>query len=278
MRILIAGAEGQLGRSLLPVLASHDVIPLSHASLDITSLDAVATAVSNLRPALIINAAAYNDVDRAESDSPAAYRLNGLGPRNLAVVSAEHNIAIIHVSTDYVFDGRGERPYHEYDRPNPLSVYGHSKLAGEEAVKALNYRHYIVRTALLYHEDGQNFPNRMIEQRDKSEVRVVDDQFGSPTYAPHLAQAIASLLTTGAYGTYHFAGCGGASILEWTRLLYRLLKIDVRIVPVTSAEFPRPALRPANSVLTTLQEPRILLPRWEEGVAEFARKKSAERD
>lgn len=273
MRILIAGAEGQLGRSLVPVLASHDVIPLSHDNLDITSLDAVATAVTNLHPALIINAAAYNNVDHAESDPIAAYRVNALGPRNLAVVSAEHSIAIIHVSTDYVFDGKGERPYHEYDQPNPVSVYGHSKLAGEEAVKALNHRHYIVRTALLYHENGQNFPNRMIQQREKPEVRVVCDQFGSPTYAPHLAQAIVSLLTTGAYGTYHFAGAGGASMLEWTRLLYSLLKIDVPIVAVTSAEFPRPAVRPANSVMTTLQEPRILLPRWEEGVAEFARKK-----
>ena len=275
MRILIAGAEGQLGRSLLPALASHDVVPLSHDKLDITSLDGVAAAVTNLHPALIINAAAYNNVDRAESDPIAAYRVNALGPRNLAVVSAEHNIGLIHVSTDYVFDGTVERPYHEYDQPNPLSVYGHSKLAGEEAVKATNHRHYIVRTALLYHENGQNFPNRMIEQRDKSEVRVVDDQFGSPTYAPHLAEAIASLLTTSAYGTYHFAGTGGASMLEWTTLLYSLMGIDVRIVPVTSAEFPRPAVRPANSVLTTLQEPQILLPPWEEGVAEFARRKSA---
>ncbi len=273
MRILIAGAEGQLGRSLQKVLTSHEVEPLDHGRLDITNLDAVRTAVDACRAELVINAVAYNNVDGAETNSDDAYRVNALGPRNLALVSAERGIAVIHVSTDYVFDGKATEPYHEYHEPNPLSVYGRSKLAGEEAVRSLNERHYIIRTALLYDEHGGNFPNRMLEQRTKSEVRVVCDQFGSPTYAPHLAQAISTLVTTGAHGTYHLAGSGGASMFEWTKALYQLFRIEIPIIPVTMAEFPRPAARPQYSILTTLQEPRILLPHWEDGLAAFARNK-----
>lgn len=275
MRILIAGAQGQLGRSLQKVLASHQIDAADHSRLDIASLESVRNAVTDFQPDLIINASAYNNVDGAEADSIGAYRVNALGPRNLAVASAEKGIPVLHVSTDYVFDGESTEPYHEYHRPNPLSTYGRSKLAGEEAVRSLNDKHYIVRTALLYHEQGANFPNRMLEQRERAEVRVVDDQFGSPTYAPHLAEAISRLISTGAYGIFHMAGSGGASILAWTKTLYRLFGIKVPLVPVSMAAFSRPAPRPRNSVLTTIQEPRILLPPWEDGLAEFARRKQA---
>lgn len=275
MRVVITGAGGQLGRSLLAELSSHDVTALGRSQLDITDLPAVRAAISRDCPKLVINASAYNNVDGAETDAAGAYRVNALGPRNLALASAEVGIPLLHVSTDYVFDGESKEPYHEYHRPNPLSVYGRSKLAGEEAVAATNKRHYIVRTALLYHESGANFPNRMLEQREKSEVRVVSDQFGSPTYAPHLARAIARLASTEAFGTYHFAGSGGASILEWTRTLYQIFGIKVPIVPVKTWEFPRPAKRPRYAVLTTLQQPRIILPPWEEGLAEFARRKKS---
>ncbi len=273
MNILIAGARGQLGRSLTTALASHEVAALDHSRLDITNLDDVRNACAALHPDIVINAAAYNNVDRAESDAQAAFRLNSLGPRNLALAAAELGAAVVHVSSDYVFDGRSNHPYHEYHEPNPLSVYGHSKLAGEDAVKTTNPRYYIVRTALLYHEEGTNFPSRMLEQHVKPEVRVVDDQLGSPTYAPHLAEAIGKLIATGAYGVYHLAGSGGASMFEWTRELYRLFRIETPIVAVRAAEFPRPAARPASSILTTIQEPRIVLPPWEEGLAEFARKR-----
>ena len=156
----------------------------------------------------MINAAAYNRVDDAETDATDAYRGNALGPRNLALATAELGVALMHVSTDYVFDGNATRPYHEFDAPNPQSAYGRSKLAGEHAVRELNHRHYVVRTAWVYHEQGGNFPRTILSLATRPEVRVVDDQVGSPTYAPHLAAAIARLVETGAYGTYHFAGAG----------------------------------------------------------------------
>lgn len=271
MRILITGANGQLGRALQATLTAYDLIALSHQQLDISQLQQVRDALSAHRPALVINAAAYNNVDGAESDHLAAYCGNALGPRNLAVATAKHSLPLLHVSTDYVFDGNGKRPYHEYDFPNPQSVYGASKLAGEEAVRTLNERHYIARTAWLYDTEGRNFPNTMRAlAQNRPEVRVVSDQFGSPTYVLHLAQALAALLVSEAYGTYHFAGQGGASWYEFTRTLYRALGIHTPVRPVSTSEFFRPAQRPRYAVLTTMQDPRIVLPPWEEGVAAFA--------
>lgn len=269
MRILISGAGGQLGRSLKAPLAAHELTALGHQALEITDLEAVRAAVRTHRPELVINAAAYNRVDDAEGDVEGAYRGNALGPRNLALAAAEAGIPIVHVSSDYVFDGRGTRPYHEYDAPAPQTVYGRSKLAGEQAVRELNPHHYVVRTAWVYEEAGSNFPRTMLALAERPEVRVVDDQVGSPTYAPHLAAAIAELIGSGAFGTYHLAGSGQASWFELTRTLYRLRGIATRVVPVTTGEFPRPAPRPRYSVLGTLQEPRIVLPPWEEGLREF---------
>ncbi len=272
MKILLTGAAGQLGTALQRLLTIHDVTAFPRTQLDIADLAAVRAAVQACRPDVVINAAAYNAVDAAESDPQAAYRGNALGPRNVAVATAQLQIPLVHVSSDYVFDGDSPRPYHEYDRPNPQSVYGASKLAGEEAVRSLNRRHYIVRTAWLYSVEGRNFPNTMLAlAKERTEVRVVNDQVGSPTYVPHLAHALTTLLETGAYGTYHCAGQGGTSWYELTCSLYRLLGLHTAVVPVSTAEFPRPAQRPGYSVLTTIQEPQILLPPWEEGIGEFAR-------
>ena len=259
-----------MGRSLAAVLGRHQVQAEPRDRLDITRLDQVREAVSRLRPDLVINAAAYNDVDGAESDAGLAYRINALGPRNLALVTAAAGSALLHVSTDYVFDGHADRPYHEYDQPRPLSTYGLSKLAGELAVRELNRRHYIVRTAWLFHPAGKNFLGTIRSLSQRGPVRVVDDQFSSPTYAPHLARAICELIQTGAYGVYHMAGQGGTSRFELTQLLFAVLKINTPIVPVAHTEFPAPAARPRNTVLTSIQEPRILLPAWQEGVRAYA--------
>lgn len=270
MKILLAGAGGQLGRSLPAALVDHEVVALPHAELAIDDLNAVRAAVARHRPDLVLNAAAYNQVDAAESDPEAAYRGNALGPRNLALAAAETGAAVLHVSTDYVFDGRGSRPYHEFDRPAPRSVYGASKLAGERAVRELNPRHYVVRTAWVYHEEGHNFPRTMLRlAAGEAPIRVVADQIGSPTYAPHLAVAIARLVATGAFGTYHLAGSGRASWHELTCALFERLGIDKAVEAVASDAFPRPAERPRYSVLGTLQQPRIELPPWREGLAEF---------
>jgi dTDP-4-dehydrorhamnose reductase len=279
LKILIAGASGQLGICLRNSLRGHDLIPLSHHELDITRLRQVQDVLACERPDLLINAAAFNDVDGAESQGrSAAYAVNASGPGNLAFGAADLGIPIVHVSTDYVFDGKLRRPYHEDDNTNPLSIYGASKLAGERAVSRLNPRHYIVRTAWLYWESGKGFLPSMCLNATKPELRVADDQFGSPTYAPHLADAIARLIEANAYGTYHLAGSGGASRWQLVTEAFRLLGLSTKVKPVSHHEFPVPANRPAYSVLTTVQEPRIALPPWQEGVAEFVRRFATHRD
>jgi dTDP-4-dehydrorhamnose reductase len=270
MKILLTGASGQLGTAMQAALIEHEVIPLSKERLDVSNFDQVETIVKELNPQCIINAAAYTNVDGAETNVHLAYAVNALGPRNLAVVAASLNVPLMHVSTDYVFDGRSTAPYHEFDRPNPLSVYGASKLAGEEAIRDLHGRHFIVRTAWLYHVVGRNFPKTITTMANRPVVRAVDDQVGSPTYAPHLASALVRLLETRAYGTYHLAGRGQTTWFTLTCELYRQLGIATPVVPVKTSEFPRPAPRPKFSALTTLRSPCIELPPWQTGIAEYA--------
>jgi dTDP-4-dehydrorhamnose reductase len=270
LKILITGADGQLGQCLLTACTRHEVLALNHQALDITQLDKVRDALGAYRPGLVINAAAFNDVDGAESHSAEAYAVNALGPRNLAVATAAREIPLLHVSTDYVFSGSSRRPYHEFDRTNPCSVYGASKLAGEDAVRSLNPRHYIVRTAWLFWEDGRSFLLSMYRLATRNQLKVASDQYGSPTYVPHLAEGITKLAGTEAYGTYHLAGRGGASRFELVAYMLRRLSIATPILPVSSLEFSAPAPRPSYSVLSTIQDPRIELPTWEEGVSEFA--------
>lgn len=272
MRILLTGAGGQLGSALPRALAGHEVTALSHAQLDIRHLPAVQASVSALRPELVINAAAYNAVDAAEIDPDAAAGANEVGPWNLAAATAEIDAALLHVSTDYVFDGLADTPYDEDATPAPQSAYGRSKLAGEQAVRATNPRHFIVRTAWVYAATGKNFPLTILSLAERGVVRVVDDQTGSPTYAPHLADGIACLLAAKApHGTYHLAGSGSASWYELTVALFERLGVGAPVMPVSSAEFPRPAPRPRYSVLATIREPRIELPPWREGLDAFAR-------
>jgi dTDP-4-dehydrorhamnose reductase len=270
VRFLITGAGGQLGRSLQAVLAGRDVIALSHAQLDVTRAHDVEAALAAHRPDVVFNASAYNAVDQAECEREAAFLLNEAGPRNLARACKRHAATLLHVSTDYVFDGRTGRPYDETAPPNPLSVYGASKLAGEQAVREENPRHYVVRTAWLYHERGRNFPLGMLERARQGPLRVVDDQRGSPTYAPHLAAALLRLLDSEAFGLWHLAGSGDASWYELAVALMRRCGLDVEVTPVTTAAFPRPAQRPAYSVLASTRQPRIVLPPWPEGLDAFA--------
>ena len=271
MKILLTGAAGQLGRCLVAACKLHEVVALDHGALDITELEKVRDAINSHRPDLLINASAFNDVDGAESRSEEAYAINAAGPRNLAIETATHGIPVLHVSTDYVFDGRVQRPYHEFDATNPLSVYGASKLAGEEAVRLINPKHYVVRTAWLFWESGANFLLSMYGLAGRSQLKVVSDQYGSPTYVPHLAAGIKRLIETEAYGTYHLAGQGGASRWELVNELFRNLEIATPVLPVSHLEFPVAARRPSYSVLTSARNPRVELPPWQEGVKEFAR-------
>jgi len=271
MKILVTGASGQLGRALVPALARHDVAALSHAELDIADAAAVRRVLAAQSPAVVINAAAYNEVDRAEADPAPALRANAEGPRLLAEATARRGIALVHVSTDYVFDGRAGRPYVESDAPNPLSAYGRSKRAGEQAVIAANPRHLVVRTAWLYAAEGRNFPNTMRRLAAQGPLRVVDDQRGSPTFAPHLAKGLAGLVDSDDFGLHHMAGAGEASWFELTRALLAALRLDVPIEAVTTDAFPRPAPRPSYSVLETERRPARRLPAWEDGLAEYVR-------
>ncbi|MDH5429769.1 MAG: dTDP-4-dehydrorhamnose reductase [Nitrospirota bacterium] len=269
-KVLITGAQGQLGQALQAQFSDHEAIAWDIQDLDICELEAVRKALDKIRPDVVLNAAAFTQVDQAETDQEAAYRGNALGPKNLALATHEMSIPFMHFSTDYVFDGRQSRPYHEFDQPHPLSVYGQSKLAGEKEVKNANPRHFLVRTAWLYHIVGKNFPRTILRLSRQQQVRVVNDQFGSPTFAPHLARAVARLLETDAYGTYHLAGSGGTSWYDFTNTLYHARGIQTPVSPISTADYPLPAPRPAYAVLTSLQDPSITLPSWEEGVRDFA--------
>jgi dTDP-4-dehydrorhamnose reductase len=269
-KVFITGAQGQLGQALQAEFVDCEVIAWDIHDLDISQLEQVRKALNHIRPDIVINAAAFTQVDQAETYQEAAYRANALGPRNLALVTKEIGIPLVHFSTDYVFDGRQSRPYHEFDRLNPLSVYGQSKLAGEKEVQKNNTRNFIIRTAWLYHIVGKNFPQTMLRLANQEQVRVVKDQFGSPTFAPHLAQAVSRLLETEAYGTYHLAGSGGTNWYDFTKALYQACGIRTAVAPITTAEYPLPAPRPAYAVLTSLQDPSISLPPWEEGVQDFS--------
>jgi dTDP-4-dehydrorhamnose reductase len=270
LKILLAGAGGQLGRCLQAACKRHRVIALGHAELDITNAAQVDVAINAHRPDVLINASAFNDVDGAESRRAQAEAVNAEGPAILAAATAARGLALLHVSTDYVFDGAIGRPYHEYDRTNPLSAYGASKLAGEEAVRTLNPRHYITRTAWLFWEEGSNFLLSMYRLARRPQLKVASDQFGSPTYVPHLAEAISRLIETGAYGTYHLAGQGGGSRWELVTELFRRLGIGTPVMPVSRIEFPAAAVRPVHTVLTSIQNPLIRLPPWQIGVDQFS--------
>lgn len=248
MRIAITGARGQLGTSLQDVLASEDVIPLNRPEYEITDSDVI-SAIASLAPEVVIHAAAMTNVDDCERDPDKAYQVNALGAQNVALACQKCDAAMVYVSTDYVFDGQKGEPYLEFDEPNPISVYGRSKLAGERYVQTLLCKFYIVRTAWLYSRTGDNFVKkvlRLAEERD--ELSVVTKEVGSPTYAPDLAAAIAQLIQYPLYGVYHLTNEGCCSRYEFTKKILELAgKGDFPIHPIE--EYHRPAKPPAYAPL-----------------------------
>ena len=257
--ILITGADGQLGselRSLTQGQSGTNWLYTDFQELDITDADAVEKYISGNGVTKIINCAAYNDVDRAETDTDAAIRLNVTGPMNLAEAAARHGIYLIHLSTDFVFDGTKSTPWHESDRPAPLSEYGRTKLAGETAVKRSGCLSIIIRTSWLYSPLGKkNFVRTMLRLGEEEEIiKVVYDQKGTPTYARDLAEAILHILPqldgTPRYGeVFHYTDEGCCSKAEWAQKIMFLKHLDCDIEPVPTSEFPAPATRPAYSVL-----------------------------
>jgi dTDP-4-dehydrorhamnose reductase len=269
VRVLVTGAGGQLGLELTEVLPGrgHETVALSRAELDISDPDAVEDALKVHSPDLVINAAAYTNVDGCETETDLAYAVNALGPRNLAQVCERLGCELLHVSTNYVFDGEADRPYEPFDPPSPISAYGRTKLAGEECVKHLTNRWYIVRSAGVYGR-GHNFVRTMLRVAAERDVlKVKDDEFISPTYARDLAVGIAGIAEAGRYGLYHLTNAGTCSWYEFTREIVRWTGVDVEVVPIPGSEYPLPAARPANGVLSSLGS--FELRHWGEALTDY---------
>ncbi len=254
MKVLIAGAGGQLGAELARVFThTHEVTALTKAGLDIGELDAVRQACRRVQPEIIINAAAMTDVDACENDPEAAFRINALGPCNLGQAAREAGALLVHVSTDYVFDGEKGSPYTEGDPMNPINIYGQSKLAGEEAVREAASRYLVVRTAWLYSGRGKkDFVRAVLSLLDAGQdIRMVEDQIGSPTYVPDLSKAILALVEDGTQGIRHVAGGGECSRFAFARAVAEFSGRDPNAIqPALTVDFaPRPARRPRRTPL-----------------------------
>lgn len=280
-RVLIAGANGMLGTTLQRVLAERDIpfVAPAERDFDITDPAAVESVVrefaASLAPGqrgLLANAAAYTNVEAAEDDPGTAYRVNEHGARLLAQVARDAGLAFAHVSTDFVFDGTKDSPYVESDSPNPLSVYGASKLAGERAVAAVCPEALIVRTAWVFGANGANFPTKILAAaRERDRLSVVTDEIGSPTYTVDLAAGLLGLAAAGASGLYHLVGSGACSRFELAAEALRLAGSATALDPTTADAFPSKAPRPANSVLDCGKAAAlgVVMPDWHHSIARF---------
>lgn len=251
-KIIITGCNGQLGREMNRFYAGNTDIELINTDveeLDITNVDAVMSLAKETKPYAIVNCAAYTAVDACETNQDLAFKVNTIGPRNLAIAARETGAKILHVSTDYVFDGTKETPYYESDPICPQSVYGSTKAEAEKMVQQMADRYYILRTAWLYGE-GKNFAKTMLRLAETNDmVRVVGDQFGTPTSAYELTKGIDSLLFTDNYGLFHATCEGSCNWAEFAAEIFRLAGKDTKVQPITTAEYNAPANRPAHSVL-----------------------------
>lgn len=273
MRILVTGANGQLGRELTKQLQGTDFLAVDLGEMDITDQVGTLKVVMSYQPDAVIHGAAYTNVDQAETDRQAAYRVNGIGTQNVAAACLACGAKMAYVSTDYVFDGTLGRAYTEFDQPNPQSVYGKTKLAGEVLAKHILNRLFIVRTSWLY-GDGNNFVRTMLRLgAEKSELKVVNDQHGCPTSTVDLANAILQLIETEHYGIFHAANTGVTTWFDFAKKIFELSSNDrVRVLPQTTAELKRPAPRPAYSPLENLMLGltigNVMRP-WEEALREY---------
>lgn len=279
-KIIITGCNGQLGRAINQIYENsteYECINTDVADLDITNIDAVTKLVGEVKPYAIINCAAHTNVDACETDVDNAYRINAIGPRNLSIAATQNHAKLVHVSTDYVFAGDATSPYLEFDSTAPKSMYGKTKLAGENFVKEFAKEHFIVRTAWLY-GDGKNFVKTMLrlsETNDK--VRVVCDQVGSPTSATELAKAIAYLLPTDNYGLFHGTCEGSCSWADFTKEIFRLAGKHTQVEAITSEEYSAGAKatvapRPAYSILENYMlklTTNHMFAQWEDAIAEY---------
>ncbi|NEU63221.1 dTDP-4-dehydrorhamnose reductase [Paenibacillus sp. ALJ109b] len=281
MKVLVTGANGQLGRDMVLLLEKegHAVMACGREQLDITDQFQSNDIISTYHPEAVIHCAAYTAVDAAETDVDGAYLINATGTRNIAVAAEQIGAKLIYISTDYVFDGTSDVPYQEYDNTNPQSVYGKSKRAGEMLVQSLSSRWFIVRTSWVYGVYGNNFVKTMLKLgQEKPKLQVVHDQKGSPTYTVDLAHFLIELMSTEKYGVYHASNSGACTWYEFTQAIFeeakRIPDIDIQaeLEPCITDQFPRPAPRPRNSVMDHLSirtNGLKDLRAWREGLRDF---------
>lgn len=279
-KLIVTGCNGQLGRAINKIYAGsreYECINTDVQDLDITNVEAVLSYVDGIKPYAIINCAAHTNVNGCETDVENAYRINAIGPRNLSIAATRAGAKLMHVSTDYVFDGHANTPYTEFDIPDPKAVYGKTKLAGENFVKEFARNYFIIRTAWLY-GDGRNFVKTMLGlSQNHDKVTVVGDQFGSPTSADELAKAIAYLIPTDNFGLFHGTCEGITSWADFTREIYRLAGKKTEVVTVTSEEYEKNttgivAPRPSYSVLENYMlklTTNYMFADWEKAIAEY---------
>lgn len=278
MRVLVSGSGGMLGSDVVTLArgAAHEVTALRRDELDVTDAAAVDRALASARPDAVINCAAWTDVDAAEDHEPEATAINGEGAGNLAAAAARLEAKVVYPSTDYVFDGRSSEPYGEADETGPISAYGRSKLAGEQATMGANPRHFVVRTSWVFGPNGKNFVETMLGLgRDRGQVLVVHDQVGCPTYTGHLAAGLLRLIDADAYGIHHMAGEGACSWYEFAQEIFRQAGVDCEVLAATTDMVLRPAPRPAHGVLASIRETPIKLPPWQRGLGEYLKRRAA---
>ncbi|HRI87201.1 MAG TPA: dTDP-4-dehydrorhamnose reductase [Candidatus Hydrogenedentes bacterium] len=278
MRVLVFGAGGQLGRDLLRVFqADHTVMGLTHSQLNIVEGEAVRIAVRDARPDVVLNAAAYTDVEKAEGDERTAFHVNANGAQRIAEACAALEVPVVYFSTDFVFDGTKRAPYEPTDKTSPQSVYAKSKARGEESTLWNNPQSFIIRTAWLYGPGGNNFVEKIISAaKNRPLLRVVNDEIGSPTYTRDLAEAARALVKTKAYGIYHAVNAGFCSRFEFAQAIVAAAGLDTPIEPCSASEYPMKAARPAYSVLSNEKLESacgMIMPDWRDALARYMKQR-----
>ena len=275
MKILVTGANGQLGKDITRYYREKgiEVHPFGSSDLDITRYPIVSSCIRKIKPDLIINCAAYNAVDDAETDWVRAYQVNGLGPKYLALAATKNGASLVHYSTDYVFDGRKKRPYTIADNPAPINRYGESKLLGEQMVERHASEYYLIRTSWVFGSGNTNFVNKVLEwSKERDIITIVDDQVSSPTFTRDLTEATFDLTTTGESGLFHITNSGCCSRFEWADEILKKTGWNGRLLPAKSDNFPTPAKRPSYSVLDDFGSKEAIgyhLPSWQDGTFRF---------
>jgi dTDP-4-dehydrorhamnose reductase len=281
MNVAVIGGNGQLGNDVRSAFAENqdDVHSLTHSDIEVSQLDSVRTCLAKCNPAMVVNTAAMHHVENCELEPENAYAVNAIGARNIALVTRDLGATLIHVSTDYVFDGKKNTPYEEGDTPLPLNVYGNSKLAGEYYARTINPRHFVLRTSALYGKHpcrakrGRNFVDLMLElARTRGRVRVVNDEFVSPTPTVDLAREMVCLSRSNAYGLYHATSENSCSWYEFAREIFSLAQVEVNLEAARPGEFPAKTPRPPYSVLENRELKRIglnLFSSWRDGLQQY---------